>query len=118
MANGARGDETAAQHDLGRFTNDHAVEIDQIARRQVYDGELVLDGDFIGDRACAFADTNDGSGSQWFEGNNDIIARIKLQYGFSHVFVCGNGYFTAKNTGLKSRRIPVACTMIELSCEC
>jgi hypothetical protein len=90
MANGACGDETAARDGLNRFADDHAIQKDEVARREVSNGKFVFGGNVFGDYARMIAVAHDSSGLQRLESYEDVVAGIELQDGFGHIFLrCG-----------------------------
>ena len=96
--------QAAARNDLDGFADDHAVQIDEIARSEIGDGDLVLGWDVVNDSAGPVAKVDDGTATQRFERDENVIARIELQYGVGHVFVNGDRF----RNGLSLARIQCA----------
>src|SRR5579872_914536 len=101
MANGARGDKAPTGDDPDGLADDHTVEIDHVARRQVGNCNLVFDGDVVDHGTRSIAEAYDCAASQRFEGNYDVVAWIDLQDGVDHVS-CRLSGVPAKNTASES----------------
>jgi hypothetical protein len=80
----ARRDETTACNGLCRFTHNHAVHDDEVARLHVDEREFVLGGNVFGDGTGSGAEGDCGSGRKWNQGDKDVIARIDLKNGIGH----------------------------------
>ena len=84
MANVARGEQAAAGNGLRRFAHNHAVHDDEVAGIQVGERELVLGGNVLGDGTGTLTEVHCGSGCEWNEGDEDVVAGIDLQSGVGH----------------------------------